>query len=417
MKLGAKEQVARILHNKDAKTLAGNFIWLMLLQIAGYAFPLITLPYLARVIGPSGYGAIAFAAAIMVWIQTIADWGFNYTATRDVAKNRDDLEKVSRIFSNVLWARCLLMLFSFLILAVLIWLIPQFRANAAVILVTFLMIPGHILFPDWFFQAVEKMKYITMLNLLLKLIFTIAVFVFIKEQDDYILQPLFVSLGYVICGIIALYIIVVQWKVRIYKPSVHTLFATIRSSTDVFINNLAPNLYNSFSIMLLGIIGGNTANGILDGGNKFVNTFSQLQLVFSRTFFPFLSRRIDQHARFAVINLSIAFLLGVLLFAAAPWIIRTMLTPEFRDSVIVLRIMAVSLVFLALSNTYGTNYLIIKHREKTLRNITVVCSLIGIAIAFPLIYYYSYIGAALTITISRMILGVAIWAFAQKQPR
>lgn len=412
-----KEQVARILHNSDAKTIAGNFVWLMLLQIAGYVFPLVTMPYLARVIGPSGYGAIAFAAAIMIWIQTIADWGFNYTATRDVAKNRDDIEKISRIFSNVLWARCLLMLFSFIILIGLIGLIPQFRENAAVILVTFLMIPGHILFPDWFFQAVEKMKYITILNLLLKLLFTIAVFVFIKEQDDYILQPLFISLGYVICGIIALYIIVIRWKIRIYKPAVHAVYTTIRNSTDVFINNLAPNLYNSFSIMLLGIVGGNTANGILYGGNKFVNTFSQLQLVLSRTFFPFLSRRIDQHHKFAVVNLSVAVLLGILLFITAPWIIRIMLSPEFSDSVTVLRIMAVSLVFLALSNTYGTNYLIIKHREKTLRNITLVSSLIGIAIAFPLIYHYSYIGAALTITVSRMILGTTIWYVARKETR
>ena len=100
------QRITSIAKNKEAKTVAGNFMWLSLLQVAGYVFPLITMPYLARVIGVEGFGKIAFASAIMVWIQTIADWGFNLTATRDVAQNRENPQKVSEIFSNVLWPRC-----------------------------------------------------------------------------------------------------------------------------------------------------------------------------------------------------------------------------------------------------------------------------------------------------------------------
>lgn len=88
--------------------LAENFTYLSLLQIANFLLPLVTLPYLAPVIGVEGFGKIAFAAVIMVWMQTIADWGFHFTATRDVAKNRDDWVKVSQIFSSVLWSRILL---------------------------------------------------------------------------------------------------------------------------------------------------------------------------------------------------------------------------------------------------------------------------------------------------------------------
>mgnify|MGYP003522537605 CR=1 FL=1 len=160
-----KQLFVRLKHNKDGKTLIANFGYLSLLQIASYVFPLITLPYLARVIGVEGFGKIAFAAAIMVWFQTIADWGFNFTATRDVAKNRDNKEKISEIFSNVFWARVFLMLISLIGLSVCVLVIPKFKENANIIMISFLMIPGHILFPDWFFQAIEKMKYITILNL------------------------------------------------------------------------------------------------------------------------------------------------------------------------------------------------------------------------------------------------------------
>ena len=208
-----KQLFARLKQSKDGKTLVANFGYLSLLQVAGYVFPLITMPYLARVIGAEGFGKIAFAAAIMVWFQTIADWGFCYTATRDVAKNRDDKEKVSEIFSNVFWARILLMFVSFVALSICVMTIPKLRENANVIMISFLMIPGHIMFPDWFFQAMERMKYITILNIISKTLFTIAIFLFIKERDDYILQPLFTSLGFVVSGIIAMYYILIKWKI------------------------------------------------------------------------------------------------------------------------------------------------------------------------------------------------------------
>lgn len=144
-----KNKVAR---SKDGKIVFENFGYLSLLQVAGYVFPLITMPYLARVIGADGFGKIAFASAIIVWIQTISDWGFNLTATRDVAQNRSDKDKVSHIFSNVLWARCLLTLLSGLILMIATVMIPYLRMNRAIIMITFLLVPGHILFPEWFFR-------------------------------------------------------------------------------------------------------------------------------------------------------------------------------------------------------------------------------------------------------------------------
>ena len=135
----------RIKNSRDGRVLVSNFAYLSLLQAAGYIFPLLTLPYLAEVIGVEGFGKIAFAAAVVVWVQTIADWGFNYTATRDVAKNREDAKRVSEIFSNVFWARCILMLFAFMVLLLLVVCVSKFRENSAILFATFLMIPGHIM--------------------------------------------------------------------------------------------------------------------------------------------------------------------------------------------------------------------------------------------------------------------------------
>lgn len=403
-----------ISESKDGKTVFANFSYLSLLQIAGYVFPLITMPYLAKVIGAEGFGKIAFATAVVIWFQTVADWGFNLTATRDVAQHRNDKQKVSQIFSNVLWARCLLTLISGFLLLALIAIVPYFRENAAVILITFLMIPGHILFPDWMFQAIEKMKYTTIFNLFMKLLFTISVFIFINKKGDYLIQPLLSTIGYIVCGIGALYLILHKWGYTLYRPEWNKIIKTIKDSTDVFINNIMPNFYNSCSVMLLGFFSGATANGLFDGGNKFPTIFYQFQSVLSRAFYPFLARRPDKHRFYAKLNISTAIIGSILLVLGAPWVIRILLGEEFEDSVLVMQILSISVVFLAMSFTYGTNYLIIHHKERTLRNLTFISSIFGVCIAIPLVYFFSYIGAAITVFVCRGLLGVGSFVLAQK---
>lgn len=404
----------RLLASKDGKSLASNFGYLMIMQIAGYIFPLLTIPYLAKVIGVEGFGKIAFAAAVIVWFQTITDWGFNYTATRDVARNQDNLDKVSEIFSNVFWAKILLASFSFIILFIGTEVIPYLRQNQVLLFITFLLIPAKILFADWFFQAMERMKFITIFDFSSKVIFTGCIFLFIKEKNDFIFQPLLLSLGSLIVGIVSIYIINFKFKVKIFFPDYKGIYLTIKNSKDVFINNIFPNLYNSSSSIILGFFGGSHSNGLLDAGNKFANIIQQFNSIFSRVFFPFLSRKSEKHSLYAKINISISIMSSLFLIILAPFIIKFFFTPDFYDSIYVLRIMALSLIFLTLSNTYGLNYMIIHGYEKELRIITIRVSILGFMLSFPFIYFYSFIGAAITIALTRAILGCSIMYKAKK---
>ena len=398
----------RLNASKDGKAVASNFGYLMLMQITGYIFPLLTIPYLARIIGVEGFGKIAFAAAIIVWFQTITDWGFSYTATRDVARNRDNLDKVSEIFSNVFWSKSLLALTSFIILFIITEFIPYLKENQILLFITFMLIPAKILFADWFFQAIEKMKFITIFDLISKAIFTTCIFIFVKEKSDFILQPLFLSLGSILVGLVSFYLIVFKWKVKILPPRYQDIIVTIRNSKDVFINNIVPNFYNSFSSVLLGFWGGSIANGLLDAGSKFANIAQQFINILSRVFFPFLSRRSNKHSIYAKINILISVVSAILLIALAPFIIRMFFTPEFYGAIPVLQIIAFSLIFQTLISTYGLNYMIIHGFEKSLRNITIICSIIGFVFSFPLIYFYNFLGAAVVIAGTRAFLGLCI---------
>lgn len=393
---------------KDFGKLLENFLSLSSLQIASYIFPLITIPYLARVIGVERFGEIAFANAIIIYFQTLVDFGFNYTGTRDAAKNKNDNLKLSEIFSAIFWTKFVLIVLSFFLLIVLLLLINSLYSMRLLLIVSFCLVPCYAISSEWLFQGLEKMKYITVLNLIAKLLFTLLIFLFIKEEKDYILQPVFTAAGFLLSGLIGLYIIIKKFKIKLLNPSFAVIKRSLNEGVDVFINQLFPNLYNSFSILLLGFFEGAYATGIFDAAAKFFNIAQQLIVVISRSFFPYLSRNIKAHSYYSRLNLLISIAIAAFLFVFSPEIIKTFYTNDFIEAVGILRILSFSIFFIALISVYGTNFMIIQGYERFLRNITIKSSIIGFCMAWPLIYNYGLIGTAITIVITRGIFGIWI---------
>lgn len=409
-------EIFRIVNkSKDAKRVISNFSYLSILQIGSYVLPILTYPYLARVIGVEGFGKIAFAMSIVVYFTTITDWGYNFSATRDVARNRENLDSISKIYSVVTSSKLFLLFVSAIIMVILIFSVPQLKEDFLVYILSFSIVIGQTIFPEWLFQGLENMKFMVILNIISKLIFTMLIFIFIKSPNDYVLQPLFAGCGYILSGVISLYFIHRKMKLRFKVSNFREIYVSIKNSFDVFLNNLMPNLYTSVSVLILGFLGGSVANGILDGASKFYSICAQFLSVMSRAFFPFLSRKLEKHSIFVKIKLSMTIVLALILFLGADFFINTFLTNSFRESVLPLRIFAISLIFHSLTNIYGTNYLILIGKEGVLRRITVLISILCFILAFPLIYYFSYIGAVLTISFARVLLGSIVYIIAKKE--
>lgn len=409
-----KTKIKLLFQNKDTRGLIGNFFYLSILKAISFVFPLITLPYLTRVIGVEKFGIIAFATAIIVIVETVVDWGFNYTATRDVARVRENIKEVSQIFSEVIFSKLILMTICFVLLFSLMPLFSLSKEYELLLLLTFAYIPGHILFPEWLFQAFEQMKYITILNVLSKLIFTVLVFIVIRRQSDYIYQPLLTACGYFVSGLIALYILVKRYGISFNFPGFRKVLGRLRSSTNMFVSLIIPNLYNNFSVILLRTYCGEASTGIYSGGEKFHGIIDQLTQVLSRTFFPFLARHEEKHHVYVKITGIIALCMSLLMFLGADLFVDIFLSPDFAASAQVIRILSLSPLFLFLSNSYGTNYLVLIGKENLLRNIYVICSLFGFVLAWLFIPSFDYIGTAWVILLTRCLIGAAIYLAAKR---
>lgn len=404
----------KLLASPDYRNLVGNFVYLSILKVISFVMPLITMPYLATVIGVDKFGAIAFAASIVVLFQTITDWGFNYTATRDVAKHREDIGFVSEIFSEVLCAKTILMILSFIGLLVLMYCIPSLKSYKLLLVYTFASIPGYILFPEWLFQAFEKMKYITILNVLSKFLFTVLIFFVITKEEDYVYQPLLIACGYLLSGIIAQYIIVKKFKIHFRISPLVNVFRRLKGSTDMFLCLILPNLYTNFTTIILKSYGGDFATGIYSSGQRFQQIVDQLTEVLSRAFFPFLARHKDKHNVYVKISGTISIIACLVLFSCADLFVDIFYTEEFRASATVIRIFAITPFFLFLMNTYGTNGLVLDGREDILRNIIVSCSIGGFILTWLLTPVWGYIGATITVTAVWGIRGLVTYYYSKK---
>lgn len=411
---GNKISLKHIVENKDAQKLASNFGYLTLLQVANYIFPFISMPYLARVLGVEKFGILAIGTAVTAYFQSITDYGFSYTTVRKIARNKDDREYISKITSLTFSAKFVLMSGCALILALLCAFVPYLRGYSLVLFATFLYIPGHILFADWFFQAVEDMKYITILSVISKFVFTVLVFVFIKQDSDYVLQPVLVALGYATSSVVCIYIMRTKYKIRFILPSFKSIVQELRDGFDMFVTLFLPTVYTNLNILILGSSQGDRTTGIYNGASKFTGLAYNIFTTISRTVYPFFARKMDKHKLYVCVSLLIAVVISLFLFALAKPLVLILLGEEFSATIPVLRIVAFTPVAMSITNSYGVNYLVLFGKENIMRNIVIAITFVGCALGIVGAYYYSYIGVAIVSLTTQFLRALLVYLSARK---
>ncbi len=277
----------------EKKTLLENFLSLGALQIVSYALPLINLPYLSRVLGVEKFGLVFFAFAFMQYFIILTDYGFCLSATREVAVNRHNQNNLSNIFNSVNTSKILLLLISFLVLLICLIFVPKLQQNWLVFLLSFLMVVGNAIYPVWFFQGMERMKYITFLNILAKTIFVVLIFVFVKKESDYIIVPLFNSLGFLVSGLIGFIFAVRNFNLKLYIPKWNSIIRQFKYSSEFFISRVSVSAFNNTNSFCLGLISSNIMVGFYVAAEKIYIAINGLQAPINQALYPFIAKNKD----------------------------------------------------------------------------------------------------------------------------
>jgi polysaccharide transporter, PST family len=408
--------------NNDKKIILSNFFSLSILQGLNYILPLITLPYIVRVLGVEYFGLLAFATAIMAYFNLITEFGFNISATKEVAAYRNEPNKLNEIFSTVLTIKILLLIFSFFILSCFIFIFDKLRIDAVIYFLTFGSVIGQVFFPVWFFQGMEKMKFITYLNISSKVFFTICIFIFIKEKEDYWMLPLFTSLGYILAAIIAIYLVKNKFNITYKIPSSESIKFYVKESSYFFISNIAGSLYTVSVTVILGIFTSNTVVGYYAAADKIIQAFKGLVTPFSQAIYPYIVRQVNISKINALhiikkVAFGTAIVMGgisLLVYVFSELLISLILGEGYNQSIIILKILSPLPFLVSMSSIFGLQTMIPFGRKKQFTTIIVTGGFFSLVISFILIPVYHQIGSAISLILTETLIAMMMFFYLNK---
>lgn len=342
------------------KILVENFTFLSVLQVANLLLFIITIPYLFRVLGSGNYGLVVFAQTIVFYFSIFINYGFNLTATRDISVNRDSINKVGEIVSSVLTIKLIFFLVSFGFMVFLTMMIPIFRENRMLFLFSMLAGLSEAMFPVWYFQGIEKMKYITSINIFTRALATIFVFILINKPSDYYYYPLIVGSGTVLGALIALYILRFRHNLVLRLQAVKLLMVYIKENMLYFVSNVSTQLYINANKLLIGSFLGMVEVAYYDLADKVVNIAKVPLSILGQTLFPRVAR--DRNLRFLkrimVFTVTMTVILIFSLFLFSGHIIHFFSGGENAGTVSLLKILSLTLLPISFGLFYGDLLLI-----------------------------------------------------------
>lgn len=409
----------KLIGTEEKKRLANNIFSLGVLQGVNYILPLLTLPYLVRVLGPEYFGLLAFATATITYSMLITDYGFNLSATRQISIHRDDKNKVNEIFSSVMMIKTVLMVVSFGLMCLLVFSFEKFSQHWEIYFITFGTVIGQVLFPVWLFQGMERMKYITYLNIGSKAFFTVCIFIFAQEQADYLLVPLLSATGFIVAGIWSLYLVKREFHVCFVLQSATTLRYQLAEGWHVFFSSIAKSLYTISTIFILGLFTNNTVVGYFAAADKIVQAVKGLYQPVSQAIYPLIGKKIHKHkqAGLAFIRKTTwvvgtgMFVISVVLYLFSERIINLLLGAQYQQAVLLLQTMAFLPLIIALSNIFGIQTMLNLGYTRAFSRILVAAAILGVGLSLVLVPLYEGLGSAITMLTVEVFVTALMWIY------
>ena len=384
-------------------------------------FPLITFPYVSRVLHVDNIGIYNFCQSVISYFSLLAGLGVSTYAIREGARYRDNEEKMALFASEVFSINFLSTIFSYLILGACVFLIPRVNQYGQIMAVLSISIMFTLVGSEWIFQIYEDYKYITIRGILFQCISLMLMFAFVKNSSDlfaYVWITVISSSGANILNAISRrkyckIRLVVNAKVLTHLSPILVLFAT----------TVATTIYTNADTTMLGFLSGNKSVGLYSVSTKIYTIVKQMLAAIIIVSIPRLSaylgeKKIDDFNETAnqILNALVVIVVPAMvgMVALSRNIIFIIAGQEYVDANISLRILSVALFFSIFSWFYTSCILIPYRCENKVLMATIVAALVNIGLNFILIRTFQQNAAAFTTVIAELLSMVITWWYGRK---
>ena len=406
----------KVLH----KGLAANFFSLSIVQAANSFLPIITFPIIARIIGPEKFGAISFAAGAVTYFTLLINYGFDLSSTRAIAKNKNNVAERNRVFSEVLFAKMFLLGVSILVFIIALVNISQFSGEKKLLIFTFLSCFASVITPNWFYQGMQQLYRVALFNFISKLLFTVSILFVVREQKDYVLQPLILSISSIIVASGSFVWAIRKYKIKIHVIGITDIFRVLWREKMIFFSGVVINLYTATNIIILGIVQTTRDVAFFSAASKMIIISQTLiSTPLSLSLFPLIGESfgqgrlhgIERVKRITPFITVFTFIAGILVWIAAPLIIRIFFGAAFYEAGTVLRILCFIPLIVALSDLLGIQTMINLNMDRPFFSITLIGAIFGFGLNFLLSSHYGAEGTAWAWVLSELVITACMWLF------
>jgi len=381
-------------------------------QLTNYLVPLITIPYIVRIIGAGKFGVISFVQAVIYYFLIIVDYGFDISGTQKIAQNRDSQSELNKIYSTIMWIKLVLMIASMFVLYLSYLLFDKVQQYYLVYLFTFGMIPAQTLLSVWFFTGMEEMKYLNYTNLIARLGYLAGILLLITNQEDFYLIPAINSSALFIAGIISIWFVYHKFNIRYHQPSIFDIKQAFKEGWHVFISNFSINLYRNSNIFILGLLAPEVIVGFYSAGEKIVKILQSIFTPITRVLYPYISRKKVESPekgikviRFLIFFISIAtgiILLFLIVFTEP--LTMLILGEEFTPSILVIRICSIALLFGPVNYIIGIIFMLNFNLKMEFTKSVITSGIFSVIFCFILSYFFDEVGTSIVFVATEILL-------------
>jgi PST family polysaccharide transporter len=398
-----------------------NAFYLSVIQVFNYVFPMLTLPYLVKVLGAERFGIIAFSQVVVSQLAVFCDYGFNMSATREISLNKQNVTEVSRIFSAVIYLKILIGILTIIIMSVVIMTMPMFGEFKAVYFISLLYLIGQILFPTWLFQGLEQMRLITLINSIFKIAGAIATFIFVRSRLDINIAAWIYGVSSLLAGAVALVLAIWKYRLKFIKSEILYLKKLLVDGFDVFIPSFFANVLSSGGVLVLGVFYSAQVVGYYAAIDKLVKAGMALLSTVTQSMFPNVSYQFSQDKKQAINSIIkigkpvvgiLLVVLMIMLFASGPFL-RFIYSPEYANYAYVLNVLLVWATIGFVNNFLGIQFLIGSGNSRYYRK-SFLYSGICMVISFIAIKYWAINGVLFSMLLGEVLLTFFMIVYIKK---
>lgn len=399
-----------------------NILSLLSIRSADYILGFMTLPLLTHALGVERFGAMSFARSFSTYFLLIVTYAFNLTGPRDIAMCRNDKER-GECFSEIFFSKLLLCACSSLIYFSLVFWINDFYTDRLLYIASFLFVLGDLVYPIWFFQGLEKMKYLSYISISSRLLTLVLIMKLIHGPEDTAMAIVFQASTTFIGALTSFCILWKKYRYVFVFTSFARILNKLKDGWHLFYATIATNIYTGSNVFLLGILTDNTTVGYFTAAQKLLIAAKSVVDTIASAIYPHTSMLVAKSHNEAIIFLSkwlkrlivIGGGISLIGFSFSGEIINLIIGKGYNDSIAILRIIIFIPFIVSFTNIYLIQTLVIFGYTKLYSRIVTYSATFNMIFIFPFIYFLQGIGVSILMVLTELLVALLAIACVRKK--